>query len=425
MGSKKRRRWRLACATVTIVAASLITAGGASASVNLPTWYYNGAGVPFGKSVEVNGNSLRGLNLQYVDGGGSLPVWVNCSYMSVSGKVENPGTGNPGAFVEPYGSFRNCELIQFGEKTVSTGLECTIAKELPAEMHGVLTSAGSPSGGLELTTQINFDIVCAGRRIPQRIHFTGVGVEKLSGEQSYSSGTTKVTNQEGGPGTVEYGVPLRSAGGPVSVQAVPYEPPVSTYGVNWYRGGAARAGEALKTSVKQGISTAIGGPVRFDLESVQSGVKLEISCSGNVSGSVENPVGGGAGSAQAGLTLTGCSVPKPEGKHCTVIGSGFSTSTLPGTVIAGSRPLLQLGEIHTKVAEFAIAGCSVAALNHVYQLTGELYVEPQMKAAETVGSWLIPKALNREKEYLFLFGQVASPSVEISAENGGEVITLG
>ena len=436
-----RNRWKrggqLFLALMATVALLAITSAVASASTNVPLWSSGGATIEFGTPTEAGGQSSAGLNLYYKSYGG-IPIWVTCSTLSATGKVENVAakgslTSTTSSTQGPNGVFQNCQLIEYGEKDIYTGLECTIPKELPTESTvGTLTNKENPAGGLEIQTSIKeFSVECPkGYKVGWSFKLSGIGNEVEAGSEYFGSGTTKVEANFGGTGEVTYGIRLANAKGPVSIVERAYEEPKSTFGTHWFLGGAERKlNEGPKTLITAGSPTTLsGGFATLTLESVQAGLKTTIACSGGTTtGSVENPFGGGPGIGNVTLAWTGCTVSKPEGRNCKVAGSAITMKSLSAGVKPGSEvePILELkpstGET---LATFEIAGCTIGALNHVYTITGRFFVQPQMRAGKTIGSWSVPASLN-QSGYLRIFGQQATPTGEITAESGGKVVTMG
>lgn len=71
-------------------------------------------------------------------------------------------------------------------------------------------------------------------------------------------------------------------------------------------------------------------------------------------------------------TFTEVSVTKPAGKGCTVKGTEFTTNLLRGTSLGtGMEGKLEPAE-GTKFAEFNVEGCSIAAVNGLYEVTGSI-----------------------------------------------------
>jgi hypothetical protein len=427
----------LLLALTSAVAMLAMTSAVASATpTNIPMWSSGGTISQFGISNEAGGKSIAGLNLQYV--GGGVPIGVTCETLALTGKVENPAANKPGTLVNasstaigPSGSFQGCLLVKYGEKEISEGLECTIPKELPMESNvGTLTNEGNPAGGLSIKTYTKFTVQCpSGYNAVWSFTLSGVSKELWSGNEYFSAETTKVEGLYAGSGEASYGIGLSDSKGAVTIAERAHEEPFSSFGTHWYRGGAERnVAEGLRTLLKEGTSTSLtGGAASVSFESVQAGVKTVIACSsGSVTGSVENPAGGGSGVASTNLGLSGCAVTKPEGKKCSVVGAGFTTKTLQGVVQAGteSDPVLELKPSGEEIASFTLSGCTVAALNHVYTIKGRLFAKPQMKATGKAGSWSFPASLNSGGA-LSISGQKGTTTGEVTAETGGEVVTMG
>ena len=410
----------------------------AATPTNIPSWRSAGTTIPWGVSKTVSGESNAGLNLQY-KGNNKVSISVTCSTLSNTGKVENSAAGKAGTLanastpgIGPSGNFQDCELVKYGEKDISEGLACTIPKTIPMESGlGTLTNEGNPAGGLRIKAHLKFTVTCPG---PSSANWwfdlTSTGQELWQGQQYFAPTSTKVEGTYGNvgeasvTGEVSWGIGVADANGPVTVGQLAYEEPVSTSGSHWYRGGAFRGmSEGLKMLLKEGTSTAITGPVALSLEFATSGVIFKISCGGSVSGNVENLSGGGAGVGNVGLGLTGCAVVTPAGLGCVVNGSSITTKSMPATVQSGTSPaILQLNSPGNEVGSFIISGCSIGAFNHAYTIKGQWLIRPQMKAAKQTGSWLVS---SESSKYLTINGQMATPAGEITAENGGEVVTMG
>src|SRR5439155_1514542 len=111
-------------------------------------------------------------------------------------------------------------------------------------------------------------------------------------------------------------------------------------------------GEGPPTEISPGSAVELfKGSTSLNLEVTISGAKLGIGCTGigTLAGKVENPTGGGPGTAKLGLGFGGCSVTTPEWKGCTVKGGGFATGPLTGIVSnpseEGQPALVQLAPV--------------------------------------------------------------------------------
>lgn len=446
MTSSQQRGRLFALAVLAVLGILGIASAVASATpTNIPSWRSGGATLPWGVSESAGAESIAGLNLRY-DSTSGPAVGVDCSTLSVTGRIENPGAGKAGTLVNsfnsavgPTGAFQECQLVEFGEKSIVEGLECTIPKTATFESTpGVLTDEASPAGGLKLTAYLNFPVSCpSGYAFTYKFTLSGIGEELWSGQEMFSAKATKLEGYAGPvngtttTGQASFGLGLADSHGPVTVGQLAYEAPESTSGNHWYRGGAFRnMSEGLRTLLGAGAPTTLsGGAASLNLEFNSSGVNIVVTCnSGGVTGSVENPAGGGAGVANLTVGFTGCTVASPSGIGCIINGGAFTTKALPGTVKSASEswPIVKLGTEGSEIASFTMSGCSVGALNHIYRVKGPLFVQAQMKAAKTTGSWLIPIALNRNTTgFLTINGQSASASGELTVEAGGEVVTMG
>jgi hypothetical protein len=123
-------------------------------------------------------------------------------------------------------------------------------------------------------------------------------------------------------------------------------------------------------------NTSTGGElVPARLKSVIAGVEVELQANKTVGEATgENKLSGeehfseGTGKT----TYSEVSVTKPAGKGCKVKGTEFSTNLLKGTSLGtGMEGKLEPAE-GTKFGEFTIEGCSIAALNGLYEITGSI-----------------------------------------------------
>lgn len=115
----------------------------------------------------------------------------------------------------------------------------------------------------------------------------------------------------------------------------------------------------------------------FKVKSVQSGVTLELQATEVAGeGTIENAEEGGVMFARGSvvITLSGVTVTAPAGKGCVVKTGTIKTNPLAETT-NGLTNQLQLSSKSGPFAEFTIEGCTVAALNHAYEITGSLVGE--------------------------------------------------
>ncbi len=120
-------------------------------------------------------------------------------------------------------------------------------------------------------------------------------------------------------------------------------------------------------------TTGIRSPVF--LHSVQAGVVEELEATEvNGSGTLENKEEGGEAYIQATgtLTYTGVSVIKPAGKGCKVKGEKVETKEITATT-KGQEMAMKFTPASGEVfASFEIEGCSIGALNGLYEVKGSV-----------------------------------------------------
>ncbi|HET7444807.1 MAG TPA: hypothetical protein VFJ57_09135 [Solirubrobacterales bacterium] len=112
------------------------------------------------------------------------------------------------------------------------------------------------------------------------------------------------------------------------------------------------------------------------LKTTVAGVSLEITCATvHGEGTLENKTVGEEMFAHAVGTfhLTGCEVKQPAGKLCKVAGETIKTEQLTGTSQGqGDAITFKPSGEGSKFTEIKIEGCSIAALNNTYPVTGSL-----------------------------------------------------
>jgi hypothetical protein len=120
-------------------------------------------------------------------------------------------------------------------------------------------------------------------------------------------------------------------------------------------------------------TTGIKSP--WFVHSVQAGVAEELEITEvNGSGGLENKEEGGEGYVEAtgSLTFSGVSVIKPAGKGCKVKGGEFKTKELTATT-KGQGMALKIAPTSGELfASFEVEGCSIGALNGVYEVKGSV-----------------------------------------------------
>ncbi|HET7444456.1 MAG TPA: hypothetical protein VFJ57_07340 [Solirubrobacterales bacterium] len=108
------------------------------------------------------------------------------------------------------------------------------------------------------------------------------------------------------------------------------------------------------------------------LKGALSGVETEVQCT-TVGGSGELTNTATSVSGSGTIEYTGCTVTKPAGKGCVVKGGAVTTEKLAATTVgqaANNVKFTPAGE--TNFAVIPIEGCSIAALNNNFPVTGSL-----------------------------------------------------
>jgi hypothetical protein len=416
----------------------------AASAAQVPIWTQNGTHLPFGTEVSFSGQSLTGLDLQWTQGGGHY--LVECETLSASGKVEDYASGKAGTLkpvaVPPWnfasGVFKGCVLVEMNSvETVWTNSTCKVPKEIPVNYTtGDLTNSPYSTGGLKLSkVEMTFIISGCPQGMNEGIEWRFWG--DVSGNEGHGAWPGEVLfpetpvsmNMSGSGATIEFGMNIHD-GTPTPIKIAEDEivAPHNPGHHYWYKGGAQRRGEGAQTLVAAGTPQAIkGNGGSLSIEGSLSGVKTKISCSGSTTtGSVENPAGGGDGTASVSFSFTGCTVPVPAGKSCYIEGGGFTTSTMPGVLQkAEAFAPLKLAGVGggENIATVRIRGCTVSALNNNFPLTGWLVVSPYLGLSNP-GMWFVDKTQTESTNLLKLGGNKANASGTLGAETtGGEAVT--
>lgn len=411
----------------------MVAASSASATTKVPIWSSGGTNLPYGTEVAFSASSASGLNLKWTYSG--APFWIQCNSLSASGKVENYASGKAGTLKADAGNkFTGCRLVQAGEvQTAWNNTTCSIPSEIPVELgSGELTNTPYTNGGLKLTNlAMSFYIDnCPGgflKNLQWKVSGSSLtgneGTGAWPGEILYPEGTP-ITVSNGSAAEIEFGLNVQGAG-PIKVIEEEITEPNTPGHHYWYTGGGQRKGEGPRTLVAPGTPLTIaGGYNAVTIEASLTGIATAVSCSGagSTSGTVENPAGEKDGITNVSFAFVGCTVPKPEGKSCTVKGGGFSTASLPGAL--SGETLLELKPSSGSIGSITLTGCTVAALNNTFPLTGGFFVSPLLNMA-SVGKWSIPTEANKAGSGLKWAGVKASIKGEVTAETtGGVAVTL-
>jgi hypothetical protein len=435
------RRFALLGALTMIIGLGVASAASAT---QVPIWTQNGTHIPFGTEVSFSGQSLTGLDLQWTQGGGHY--LVECETLSASGKVEDYASGKAGTLKpEPKapwtfasGVFKGCVLVEMNSvETAWTNSTCKVPKEIPVNYaSGNLTNSPYSTGGLKLS-KVEMTFIISG--CPQGMN---EGIEwrfwaDVSGNEGHGAWPGEVLfpetpvsmNMSGTGATIAFGMNIHDATPtPIKIAEDEVVEPYNPGHHYWYKGGAQRRGEGARTLVTPGTPQTLKGKgTGFSVEGTLSGVKTRVSCSGSTTtGSVENPAGGGDGTASVAFAFTGCTVPVPVGKSCTIEGGGFTTNILTG-VAQNAEPfapikLTGVGANQT-ITTVPIRGCTVSALNNNFPVTGSLLASPYLSFS-IPGLWEVNKTQTESSKLLQFGGNYASAFGTLGAETtGGEAVT--
>lgn len=357
------RLTRVGGLVVVLIALGSIAAA-ASASAATQHWA-SSTQLSFGSATEVSGSAGAAGRFRLKFDLAGMEGEVACTSMSSSGSVENPSTGGSGTLVSEAFELSNCELAGIPACKIQNG-------KVPFEaMNGhVYAEGGSdrieykPASGSTVAV-LNF----ASRTgqycglAPQQIKgegFTARAIAARPGEYEVRPEDVHLSLlEEPVSMSGEFALSQTSSGKKMvlSSAASPGSP-------HWYLNSAAWS--AL--SAGKATSYSSYGQMTFDLQSEVGGVSFEMSCSGtsnSISGSLENPSGGGAGTASATLDLGGCTLLLPWKGLCVLHQplqwnlSGVSTEV--GTTPAVEFPLPE-GSKHLTFTIESSAGktCPVA-----------------------------------------------------------------
>lgn len=409
------------------------TASAASAS-QVPIWSQNGTHIPFGTEVPFSATAVSGMNLQWNQSG--MHYWIQCETLSASGKVEDYASGKAGTLKPGTATFKGCKVVEVGEiQTAWNNTTCSVPKEIPLEYtSGELANTPYSTGGLKLS---GLSIAFVIRHCPQGFienlewRFWGdvngnEGKGAWPGEILFPEETPLSMNAGGSGANIDFGMNIQdSEFKPIKVAEEELVEPHNPGHHYWYKGGAQRRGEGASTLITPGAPLGIkGSGDNVTIEGTLSGVKTAVACTGGTTtGSVENPAGGGNGVASVTLALTGCTVPKPEGKSCYIEGGTITTEAMTGSLFAAEKFGPMSLTASPRLATISIRGCTVSSLNNNFPLTGSLLVSPYLNLGAP-GSWSISKTQTESSKLLKFAGVTASASGLIKAEtSGGEAVT--
>ena len=428
---RKRLRKHRRLLTGALLALALVIALSAVAfasTTKVPVWQSGGTRLPYGSAVSLNGES-QGLTMEWEAAGG-VQYTMNCGSLAASGTAENFAYRKPGTLSSTTYAFQRCSMSENTFESV-----CVLSQNPTLKFgQAVLSDEAVSTGALKVTGA--------------ELKVNATGCSKIKGSWTAKfSGNLKPSIWEGElelnetpvtvgafPGKIVYmGFLLKNGSAPLAVsqQEIGEGPFLSRH---WDTGGAGRLrGEGAPTEVPPGSRVELfKGGTALTVKATLFGSPTVLTCNGigTLSGQVENPTGGGPGTATLGLGFGGCGI-SIEGVPCTIKGGGFATYALSAVVSnpsEGAQPaLLQLKPLSgSTIGSFEITACEGKEFVQTYTLSGSLYVSPQVNSGSQLGSWTIPTAVNVEKNVLKANGVKTTPSGELTAEAAnGEAVTMG
>lgn len=305
---------RLGGLVVAMIALGAVAAAG-SASAATQHWA-SSTQLPFGSSTEVSGEAPeRETYLEFYVG--STEVEISCSGLSASGSLENPVSGGSGALGDKGFELTGCE----------TNIPACALKEEAIPFGSLSSSTYANSGGdwieykppgfesdVAVLTLVNKHNNTCQWGPTWYVKGKGFSARALPG----SPGEYQISPEN---------VHLSVFGEPVSMNSH-FNLTQSSSGKKMVLSSAASPGSPhwyldsanwSNLSAGKSATYASYGPMTFDLVSEFAGIGVEVSCSGtsnSIGGSLENPTGGGAGTASASLSLGGCTMPYWEAHGC-------------------------------------------------------------------------------------------------------------
>jgi hypothetical protein len=334
------RLTRLGGLVIALIAIGAVAAAG-SASAATQHWA-SSTQLPFGNSTEVTGTLATGSILAMDFDLAGAEIEVSCKSLSSTSSTENPSTGAAGTLTSKGFELSGCEMVGLPACMIQSG-------SIPfAAMNGyAYAGVGgdwidySPVSGSTVAT-LNL-VSRTGKHCP------------IASPQYFKGEGFSVRAMAANPG--EYGIL------PQDVHLSVREEPVSMWGdfelaqtssgkamvlssatspapPHWYLGSAAW------NNISAGKATTYSsyGPMSFDLQSETYGIPFEMSCTGtsnSIGGSLENPSGGGAGTASATLNLGGCTLPVAWWKERCVLHQPLQWNLSGVATEAGTTPALE------------------------------------------------------------------------------------
>ncbi len=348
--------------------------GSASASAATQHWHGHIGGTRLLEKTptEVVAEDTTSTQIKFYVAGAKLTI--DCGSLDAGGTIENPSGGANGTLSGVSISFGGCAV------TEPTGLGCTVPSTIETnQMKGEATTFEgspavkySPAEGSIVTTFTVSGNKCTFWGGSKTI--TGSFIALYAGIEDHWAITdlSSAGLAYGGIPAVKLNTDyqLNSKAGEAVAVGADIAPP----GQHWYLGAGSK--EILAEGSATGYSS-LEGSMSSTISATITGVKFTMQCGGSSSaeGAVENPVGGGAGTASGTIDFAGCTVSEPTGGKCSVDGGGTTSLPLSGLATeAGGDPAATFSPAEkTTIATFTISGASCPwALKGNKSLTGSL-----------------------------------------------------
>jgi len=293
--------------------------------------------------------------------------------MSAAGAIENPSGGADGTLGSVSMTLGECAVSKPAACVVPATIEMNQLKGTATEYNGSPAIKYEPASGSILTT---LSITGSSCSLKGTRNITGSFIAEYLG----SGGDYRVTalssaglKWSGQAVTMTNTHELSSKAG----SAVALATDTPSKGKHWYLGGAPAEGPDTKLAEGSSVSySSLTGSATYTVSATVGGVKNTIQCSGPgnwAGGSVENPTGGGAGTAYGSMVFAGCIVSQPA--NCVVELGGAGSKSLSGLATeVGGVPAVSFSPAEgSTIATFTIGGASCpAALKGAKSLTGGL-----------------------------------------------------
>lgn len=316
----------------------------------------------------VSGHGQSTIKLGWNIGG--VRFEVTCSGLSTGGSITNPAGGGAGQLAGALFTLNECRV------TAPVGGGCTVPSTLIFETlkaEGVVQEGTSairfvPQSGAEEPFIVLPVSECTSPALNGNKPLKGqiTGVESGGGSvYSFTSTSGSELTFGGQRAFINGELGLETEAGATVALAISGEVP------RWHL--ITYSHEFTNSELAEGTPTTFtpAPGSTLSLSQVVAGIHTTVNCEGGLSGMVENPTGGEAGTAGGTLGLSNCTF-QPEKVHCSV--SAVEPAELDGTVTeSGGEPGVSwVPAAGERIVTFSVSGCSAGALDGNKPLKGIL-----------------------------------------------------